>query len=52
MRRILRKVATKEEKELGDLSTLADPEVVKILIGASCPPFVKEPKASSILKAD
>ena len=34
MRRVLRKIATKEEKELGDLSTLADPEVVKQLIGS------------------
>ena len=33
MRRVLRKIATKEEKDLGDLSTLADPEVVKALIG-------------------
>ena len=37
MRRILRKIATKDEKELGDLSTLADPEVVKALIGESIP---------------
>lgn len=35
MRRVLRKIATKEEKELGDLSTLADPEVVKVLLGES-----------------
>ena len=33
MRRVLRKIATKDEKELGDLSTLADPEVVKVLLG-------------------
>jgi len=33
MRRVLRKIAIKEEKELGDLSTLSDPEVVKTLIG-------------------
>ena len=32
MRRVLRKIATKQEKELGDLSTLSDPETVKQLI--------------------
>ena len=32
MRRILRKIAAKETAELGDLSTLADPEVVAALI--------------------
>ena len=32
MRRVLRKIALKEEKELGDISTLADPGVVKDLI--------------------
>ena len=41
MRRILRKIATKDEKELGDLSTLADPEVVKALIGAPLNLFSK-----------
>ena len=32
MRRILRKIATKEEKHIGDTSTLADPQVVQNLI--------------------
>ena len=32
MRRILRKVASKEEKEIGDVSTLNEPEVVEELI--------------------
>nr|QKY14944.1 acetyl-coenzyme a synthetase (ACSA) [Polytomella parva] len=32
MRRVLRKIATKEEKELGDISTLAEPGVVQQLI--------------------
>jgi acetyl-CoA synthetase len=33
MRRILRKIAEGETESLGDLSTLADPEVVAALIG-------------------
>lgn len=33
MRRILRKIASKEESQLGDISTLADPSVVDSLIG-------------------
>ena len=33
MRRILRKVANGEEKEIGDVSTLNDPTVVERLIG-------------------
>lgn len=32
MRRILRKVAAKEESQLGDTSTLADPSVVQVLL--------------------
>ena len=32
MRRVLRKIAAKEEKDLGDTSTLADPSVVEALI--------------------
>ena len=32
MRRILRKIAVGEKEDFGDISTLADPEVVKILI--------------------
>jgi len=33
MRRILRKIANKEEDSLGDISTLADPSVVERLLG-------------------
>ena len=32
MRRILRKIAENDVKELGDISTLADPSVVKSLV--------------------
>ena len=32
MRRVLRKIATKEEDQLGDTSTLADPNVVESLL--------------------
>ena len=32
MRRVLRKIATKQEDELGDVSTLADPSVVQQLV--------------------
>jgi len=32
MRRLLRKIASKEAKQLGDISTLADPSIVDILI--------------------
>ena len=32
MRRILRKIATNESKDLGDISTLADEAIVEILI--------------------
>ena len=32
MRRILRKIATDEYDSLGDISTLADPSVVELLI--------------------
>jgi acetyl-CoA synthetase len=32
MRRILRKIAANEHKELGDVSTLADPLVVQNLV--------------------
>lgn len=32
MRRILRKIAAGEEKELGDISTLADPSVVEDIV--------------------
>ena len=35
MRRILRKIASKEEDQLGDTSTLADPNVVQSLIDGS-----------------
>ncbi len=33
MRRILRKIADSEYEGLGDLSTLADPDVVERLVG-------------------
>ena len=33
MRRILRKIATNETDQIGDVSTLADPSVVEHLIG-------------------
>lgn len=32
MRRVLRKIASKEEKDLGDTSTLQDPGVVQQLL--------------------
>ena len=32
MRRVLRKIATKEDDQLGDTSTLADPSVVEQLL--------------------
>ena len=32
MRRVLRKIASREEDQLGDTSTLADPGVVKTLL--------------------
>ena len=32
MRRILRKIAANEYEELGDVSTLADPQVVQNLV--------------------
>jgi hypothetical protein len=32
MRRVLRKIASKEEDQLGDTSTLADPSVVQTLV--------------------
>ena len=32
MRRVLRKIAAKEEDQLGDTSTLADPSVVETLL--------------------
>ena len=32
MRRILRKIAANEHEELGDVSTLADPQVVQNLV--------------------
>lgn len=32
MRRVLRKIAAKQEDELGDVSTLADPNVVEQLV--------------------
>ena len=35
MRRILRKIASKEEDQLGDTSTLADPNVVQSLTDGS-----------------
>lgn len=35
MRRILRKVAC-NQKDLGDLSTLADPKVVEVLFSQRC----------------
>ncbi len=34
MRRILRKVAANESDELGDITTLADPSVVQMIIDA------------------
>ena len=33
MRRILRKIAANKEKELGDVSTLADPSIVDTIVG-------------------
>ena len=35
MRRILRKIASNEQDQLGDTSTLADPSVVQSLIDGS-----------------
>ena len=35
MRRILRKIASKEQDQLGDISTLADPNVVQSLVDGS-----------------
>ena len=35
MRRILRKIASDEQDQLGDTSTLADPNVVQSLIDGS-----------------
>ena len=35
MRRILRKIASQEEDQLGDTTTLADPGVVQSLIDGS-----------------
>jgi acetyl-CoA synthetase len=32
MRRILRKIVDKQEDQLGDLSTLAEPAIVEVLI--------------------
>ena len=32
MRRILRKIAANETEDLGDVTTLADPSVVKLII--------------------
>lgn len=32
MRRVLRKIAAREEEQLGDTSTLADPSVVETLL--------------------
>ena len=32
MRRILRKIAAKDDDQLGDISTLADPSVVEALV--------------------
>ena len=32
MRRVLRKIATKKDDELGDVSTLSDPSVVQQII--------------------
>jgi len=32
MRRILRKVAVGEKKDLGDVSTLADPSIVEVIV--------------------
>ena len=34
MRRVLRKIAAKEESSLGDTSTLADPSVVDALLSS------------------
>lgn len=34
MRRVLRKIAAKEEDQLGDVSTLADPGVVQQLVAS------------------
>ena len=36
MRRILRKVAEEEPEKMGDISTLADPEVVEAIINSNC----------------
>lgn len=32
MRRVLRKIASKEEEQLGDVSTLSDPSIVQTLV--------------------
>ena len=32
MRRILRKIASNETEDLGDISTLAEPEVVQVIV--------------------
>lgn len=32
MRRVLRKIAASEEESLGDLSTMADPGIVEVLV--------------------
>ena len=32
MRRVLRKIAAGEADQLGDISTLADPDIVEVLI--------------------
>ena len=42
MRRILRKVASNDTDDLGDISTLAEPEIVKVIIKHS----IKAKKAS------
>jgi acetyl-CoA synthetase len=38
MRRILRKIAENEVDNLGDISTLADPSVVAVLVDSRPPP--------------
>ena len=41
MRRILRKIASREESQLGDTSTLADPSVVDVLLSLRPEPSAK-----------
>ena len=50
MRRILRKIAANEHDELGDVSTLADPAVVKNLVNNPKKFIIKEIKLKTLTK--